>query len=209
MHVAETLMTNLVPVNVSGGELDPSRFFRGTLGNVAPGLVNPKDKLGRERSFAAELSRQMTGFSPQEFNPTSHLGFAARSLQRGRTDAKRMFNKKTDDANITAQGLVDAFKEANNAKLKSDRAFYQLYEDFKTLNLSDGDIRGALKKAQIGGFKDIVRGKFIPFNVSKDNIKKMRDAGVMDQFNAARESIREIQKQMRGTSLIPDDEDQS
>ena len=209
MHVAETLMPNLVPLNVSGGELEPSRFLRGTLGNLAPSIVNPKDKLGRERSFAAEISRQMTGFSTQEFNPTRNLGFAARALQRRRTDAKRMFNKKTDDANITAQGLIDGFKEANNAKLISDRAFYQLYEDFKTLNLSDGDIRRALKKAQIGGFKDIARGEFMPFDVSKDNMKKMRDAGVMDQFNAARESIREIQKQMRGTSLIPDDEDQS
>ena len=47
-HVLNTMVPSVSPIDLNG---EPGRFIRGTIGNIAPSAVNPKDKLGRERSL--------------------------------------------------------------------------------------------------------------------------------------------------------------
>jgi hypothetical protein len=115
-----------------------------------------------------------------------------------------MFNQVTDDANATSGSLKRAFQRANNAKLKVDREYFQLFEDLTSMGMSQREIMTVLKKNNIGGYKNIIRGEFQPFQLTKKNVQEMRDAGIFDRY--PRDEIRQIQEEMRGTSLKPDDE---
>jgi len=202
LHVMDTLMPNVIPANVSGGKLEPSRFLRGVLGSE-DGLITSQDKMGRERSALGEFARQATGVSVLEFDPKRGLEYNGYRLSQLQTDAKRTFNRVTDDANANSATLLNAFQQANNDKLRIDREYYQVIEDLRSMGLSDADIRRELKKNNIGGIKGIMRGEFEPFKVTTKNFKEMRGAGIFDQFPRA--EIQEIRRQMNRLPLAPDD----
>tara|TARA_R110000823_G_scaffold170274_2_gene302795 strand:- start:9687 stop:13892 length:4206 start_codon:yes stop_codon:yes gene_type:complete len=201
MHVADTMIPGIVPFNVSGGKLEPSRFLRG----VMPGesLVKYKDKMGRERTFVGEMARQMTGVTPLEFDPKRGAEYGGFRMQRAQTDAKRKFNKVVDDENGDASTLYNAFKEANEAKLRVDREYYQMVEDLRTMGMKDSEIRKVFKKEGIGGIKGIMRGEFEPFKMSDKNRKDMQKAGIYEFY--PRERINDLRSQMRRIPLAPDD----
>jgi hypothetical protein len=202
LHVMDTLMPNVIPVNVSGGKLEPSRFLRGVLGSE-DGMITSVDKMGRERSALGEFARQATGLSFLEFDPKRGLEYNGYRLSQLQTDAKRTFNRITDDANANSATLLNAFQQANNDKLRIDREYYQVIEDLRSMGLTDAEIRRELKKNNIGGVKGIMRGEFEPFKVTTKNFKEMRGAGIYDQF--PREQIQEVRRQMNGLPLAPDD----
>ena len=202
LHVMDTLMPNVIPANVSGGKLEPSRFLRGVLGSE-DGMITSVDKMGRERSALGEFARQATGVSVLEFDPKRGLEYNGYRLSQLQTDAKRTFNRITDDANANSATLLNAFQQANNDKLRIDREYYQVIEDLRSMGLSDAEIRRELKKNNIGGIKGIMRGEFEPFKVTTKNFKEMRGAGIFDQF--PRSEIQEVRRQMNGLPLAPDD----
>ena len=191
-HVLNTMVPSVSPIDLNG---EPGRFIRGTIGNIAPSAVNPKDKLGRERELMTEVIRAFSGVTPQEFDPARGLEFGAYRMSQAQTNARRIFNQVTDDANATAGSLKRAFQRANNAKLRVDRQYYQMIEDLKTTGMTNRDIMRVLKKNNIGGYKNIVRGEFQPFRISKKNIQEMRDAGVYQLY--PRDEIRQIQQEMK------------
>jgi len=199
-HVLNTMVPNVSPIDLDG---EPGRFIRGTVGNIAPGIVSPKDNQLRERDFATEVIRAFSGLSLQEFNPEKGLEYAAFGMSEGRTDSKRMFNQVVDDGNATSRSLANAFQKANNAKLNVDRRFYQLFEDLKAMGVSEREMFGILKREGVSGYKEVIDGKFVPFKVTRKNIRDMRTAGIFDQY--PQEEIQRIQREMSGISLIPDD----
>jgi hypothetical protein len=200
LHVMDTLMPNVIPANVSGGELEPSRFLRGVLGSE-DGMISSEDKMGRERNALGEFARQATGISVLEFDPKKGLEYGAYRLGQQQTDAKRKFNRVTDDFNASTSSLTDAFQAANNDKLRIDKEYYRLIDDLRMMGLSNADIRRVLKKNNIGGVKGIMRGKFEPFKVTKKNRQEMRDAGISGKFD--NRAVIEIQRQMRNLPLDP------
>jgi hypothetical protein len=202
LHVMDTLMPNVIPANVSGGKLEPSRFLRGVLGSE-DGMITSVDKMGRERSALGEFARQATGVSVLEFDPKRGLEYNGYRLSQLQTDAKRTFNRITDDANANSATLLNAFQQANNDKLRIDREYYQVIEDLRSMGLTDAEIRRELKKNNIGGVKGIMRGEFEPFKVTTKNYKEMRGAGIYDRF--PREQIQDVRRQMNGLPLAPDD----
>ena len=202
LHVADTLMPGMVPINITSGGIEPSRFLRGVVG-TEDGPISYKDKMGRERTFMGEMARQMTGVTPLEFDPKRGLEYGGFRMQRAQTDAKRMFNKVVDDENAGSRTLYNKFVEANEAKLRVDREYYQMVEDLRTMGMSDPEIRKIFKQEGIGGIKGIMRGEFEPFKVSDKNRKDMKKAGIYDQYPRAQ--INQLRKQMRGIPLAPDD----
>jgi len=201
-HVVDTLMPNLIPANVSGGKLEPSRFLRGVAGSE-DGMISNIDKMGRERNPLGEFARQITGVSPLEFDPKLGLEYGAYRLGQQQTSAKSKFNKVTDDFNAGTGTLTNAFQAANNDKLRIDKQYYRMIEDLRDMGMTDGDIRRVLKRNGIGGVKGILRGRFEPFKVSKKNRQDMRDAGISNKFD--NKAVINIQNQMRNLPLDPDD----
>jgi len=200
-HVLDTLMPNLIPVNISGGKIEPSRVVRGFLGSD-DGVISSVDKMGRERDPLTEFARQATGLSVLEFDPKKGLEYGAYRLGQQQTDAKRKFNRVTDDFNAGTNTLTNAFQGANNDKLRIDKEYYRMIDDLRDMGMSDSDIRRVLKKNNIGGVKGIMRGQFEPFKVTKKNRQEMRDAGISDRFDNS--AVIEIQRQMRNIPLDPE-----
>jgi hypothetical protein len=200
VHVLDTILPGLIPANVSSGELEPSRFARGVIGNIAPEIISPEDKLGRERKLTMELVRAFFGITPLEFDPKKGLEYGAFRMQQAQTDAKRMFNRVTDDANADADTFKDAYVQANEAKLRIDRAYYRMLQDLETMGLSKREIRRILKQNNIGGADMIMRGMFEPFSISERNVQEMRNAGTLDKF--PRREIRELQSILRRQPLL-------
>jgi len=127
------------------------------------------------------------------------LEFGAFRLNQAQTEAKSIFNSKTDDFNATGQDLLDAYVAANEAKFRIDREYRQMIEDLRALGMKENEIRKVLKQNNIGGAKGILQDRFEPFDVTPKNFQEMRRSGTLEQF--PREQIREVQKSMRGMSL--------
>ena len=158
-HILEGIMPNVVPAeiknlnpaNIGGGPsefFEPSRFARGVVGSIAPGVISPKDKLQRERKLSEEMFRVFTGVTPMKFDPDFALRINAGRLQRAQTDAKAIFNGVLDDGNLTADQMVRAYQKANNSKRRIDEQYFQVIEDMQTLGLSKGEIRRVFKTKQ-------------------------------------------------------------
>ena len=199
LHVMDTLLPSLIPVNVTGGEIEPSRFARGFVGSMFPDLINPKDKLNRERELTTELLRQFSGVSPLEFDPSKSLVYAARRFNRGQSDARRIFNSRVDDANATSESLKAAYIDANEAKLRVDRQYYQMFQDLKTIGMSEREIKKILKAKNIGSVKSVLRGEFNPFDITDTNKKSLKEAGTRDIF--PRDEIRAIRSSFKRIPL--------
>jgi len=202
LHLADTIMPGFVPANITSGGVEPSRLLRGVLG-TEDGPISYKDKMGRERTFVGEMARSMTGVTPLEFDPKKGLEYGGFRMQRAQTDSKRMFNKVVDDENADSDTLFNAFVDANEAKLRVDRQYYQMVEDLRTMGMKDSEIRRVFKREGIGGVKGIMRGEFEPFKMSDKNRKDMQKAGIYDQYPRAK--INELRKQMKRMPLAPDD----
>ena len=200
-HIFETVLPNVIPVQVTAGRFEPSQFLRGTLGQT--GLIDTEDKLGRERTAAGQLAR-LTGFSSFEFDPKRSMKFAATRMSRAQTDAKRMFNTVTDDANADRNTFINAYADANAAKLRVDKEYYQVLEDAQTLGLSKKEISKVFKENKIGGIDGVMRGLFQPFNVSKDSKQKSFRAGTLDELKAAFPEIKRMRKEAYKIPLAPD-----
>jgi hypothetical protein len=206
-HVLDTMLPNVLPFDLKGGEFVAGRFSRGLIGTEEGDIFGVKstDKLGTERTRIQELVRAATSISPQVFDPKKGLEFGAFRMQQAQTNAKSMFNQKTDDIGATGEELERAFISANEAKLRVDKRYYQMFEDLRTIGMSDRDIRRVLKQNNIGSSgRRVMRGEFVPFKVSPNNRKEMRRAGILDEFPRAR--INEVRKLMKGASLQPDDQ---
>ncbi len=206
-HVLDTMLPNVLPFDLKGGEFVAGRFSRGLIGTEEGDIFGVKstDKLGTERTRIQELVRAATSISPQVFDPKKGLEFGAFRMQQAQTNAKSMFNQKTDDIGATGDELERAFISANEAKLRVDKRYYQMFEDLRTIGMSDRDIRRVLKQNNIGSSgRRILKGKFDPFKISLNNRKEMRRAGILDEFPRAR--INEVRKLMKGASLQPDDQ---
>ena len=194
LHVMETILPNIVPLQVSGGELGISRGARGILGEF--GVVNPKDKMGNERTGLGELSR-LTGFSSQTFDPKRGLKYAARRFQRGQSDANRLFTKYTDDENATPNTFLKGYQYANQQKLANDKQYYRMIEDLRSMGVPNAEIGRILKANGISGWKDIIKGKYKPVSISPQSIRKMKVAGTYSTFptqqiNSLRQSMSRI-----------------
>ena len=198
-HVLDTLMPNLIPINVSSGVMEPSRFARGVVGPIFPDLVNPEDKMGRERNLQDEVIRQLSGVSQSQFDPKKNLAYAAGRFNRSQGNAKAIFNRHADDANATGDSLLKAYVAANEAKLRVDRSYYQMFKDLETIGLSPSEIRRELKKEGISGAREVMRGEFKPFELSDKNKKDMREAETYSLF--PRSEYNEYRRLMRRASL--------
>ena len=209
-HVLEGIMPNVVPIEIKNAnpanlQFEPSRFARGVVGGMAPGVINPKDKLGRERTISEEMFRVFSGVTPMKFDPEFALRINAGRMQRAQTDAKRIFNSVLDDGNLTPSQMVDAYKLANDRKRVVDEQYYQIIEDLETLGMKKSEIRRMLKENKIGGADGIMRGRFEPFKMSDDARKKMRRAGNYEIFKDTRSEIRSIYSDLRGSKLTRDE----
>ena len=203
-HLFETVIPSGLPIQVTSGEFEPSRFARAVLGPL--GVIDQKDKLGRERKVEDEIIR-LTGFAVSEFDPERSLKFAVTRKKREQTDAKRIFNTVTDDANAGTSTYINAYSKANAAKMRVDKEYYQILEDAKMLGMTNNQIKKIFKENKVGGVGGILKGKFEPFKVSPESGKKAFRAGNKEEFKQAIPFFKQMFKEGKGLGLAVDPEE--
>lgn len=178
LHVADSILPNIVPVSGSSGELEPSRFARGFINSL--GLnetlgITENDRLDRERELSTELARVFSGISETESQLERSLYYKAAEFAGARSDASRMFNSITNRPNATREQLLSAYERANEARFRAFQRFNQVLRDAESLGLNRAQIRRVLKDRNISGVNEVIRGRYAPLNISdtaKDNLRR-------------------------------------
>jgi len=201
LHILETITPNLVPINISSGDIEASRFLRSAVGTEG-GVIDVEDKMGRKYNLGAEIFRQLSGVSPLEFDPQKGAFYSAGRLERAQTGAKAIFNSVIDNANASTSQMNNALRRSQEAKYRVDKEYFQVIEDLRKMGLDDGDIYSALKKETQINPKDIYGGEFVPFKLSPSNLKDLRNTGNIEKFDG--DYYGELLDAMKGLSLIPD-----
>jgi hypothetical protein len=198
-HIMDALIPSVVPVDVRGGELEASRFARSFMD--ATGMneltgVSEKDRQGRERQFAGEITRALTGVTENTINAKLALKYKGYEFADARQNTSNIFNRVARRANLTnPQQLIDAYNQANEARYRTFNNFYQVVKDLRTIGMTDAQIRKALSEAGVGGADLLIKGRYEPLEISDTVIDEMRRNGTLGLL--PRTEIRAIQAEQR------------
>jgi len=218
-HVINTLLPGGLPVDVRGGEFEPSRFLRGVASAIGgeEGIsldtpfgrlgISPKDRYGRERNVKEEMSRALTGVTVQEVDPARTLEYKGFEFREARQDTSGIFNSVARRENVTSDDLMNAYVDANEARFRVFNEFHQTVEDMRTMGMSDREIKKTLEDAGVGGVNRLIRGDYEPLEVSKTIIDEMRRNGTIDLL--PRGEIRAYQAEQKGREFGAVEEDDS
>ena len=197
-HVLDALIPSVVPVDVRSGEVEPSRFARGFVNSLdleeATG-ISTKDRMGRERELSDELFRAFTGVTESDTKATDAIKYKGFEFAKARQDASNIFNSVARRQNVDSQQLIDAYKDANEARYRVTNQFHQTIEDMRSFGIPDNKIRKILKDAGVGGINELMRGRYVPLNVSTSITQEMRRNGTINQL--PRGELRKLINQQR------------
>jgi hypothetical protein len=207
-HVINAMLPGGLPVDVRGGEFEPSRFLRGVATAIDPDEgflgISPKDRYGRERNLKEEMSRAMTGVTVQEVDPARTLEYKGFEFREARQDTSGIFNSIARRENVTPEQLFDAYVDANEARFRVFNRFHQTVEDMRTMGMNDREIRKTLEDAGVGGVNRLIRGDYEPLEVSKTIRDEMRRNGTLNRL--PRGEINAYQRQQKGREFGMEEE---
>lgn len=183
-HIADTLLPSIVPLDESGGRLEPSRFARGFINdlNLNETLgIKEEDRMGRVRDLSQELARAFTGITESDSQASQGLKYKGYEFAKSRQDASNIFNSLARRPNVTKEQLLEAYKDANDARFRAYNRFYNTMKDVESLGLDDSEIMRILKEANVSGVDSLSVGLYEPFEVSKSVLENMAINGTLDE----------------------------
>jgi hypothetical protein len=198
-HILDAIIPSAVPVNVSGGEFEAGRFIRSFA--TATGMndvlgISPKDKQDRERQLSGELVRAFTGITENEIKADMALKFKGYEFSESRQNTSNIFNRIARRPNLTnSDELLDAYKDANEARFQAFNRFHMVVEDLRTMGMTDREIKRTLRQAGVSGIGKLLRGQYEPLKISGTVRREMRRNGTYDLL--PRDEIQEIFQQQR------------
>ena len=204
-HMLEGFIPSGVPINVRGGEFEPSRFARGVFGGHLG--IDEKDRQGRIRTLQEELFRGITGITPNVVDAEMGLKYKGYEFSQARQQASNIFNSVARRENVTSSELIDAYEKANESRFRIFNEFNQIINDLKSIGKTDVEIRQILKRSGVSDVTNIIRGRFKPFEISSPVRQDMRRKGTFDQY--PRREINEIRdryKNRQYTTTMDDEQ---
>jgi len=128
---------------------------------------NNVDPAGNERKAVSEFMRMMTGITEVEVNPENIVMYSSYDYRENTTSAKQIFNTsvRTKSALDPADALA-TYRSANESLYRTQSKMYQVVEDMRALGRTDAEIRQALSKYNISDIGRLMRGQFVPMNIS-------------------------------------------
>ena len=203
-HLLDGFVPSGVPLNVRGGEFEPSRFARGVFGGHLG--IDEKDRQGRIRTLQGELFRGITGVTPNTIDAEMGLKYKGYEFSQARTTAANIFNTVARRQNVNSSDLIDAYSSANEARFRVFNRFHQVVNDLRSLGKTDSEIRLTLKRAGVPDVSDIIRGRFNPFEMSTTVRKDMRRNGTYDIYPRAEiNKLRNDFRNRKYTSVIEEE----
>ena len=197
-HISDAIIPSVVPVDVRSGEYEPSRFARGfinSLGLEEETGISSKDRMGRERQLSDELFRAFTGITESDTKASEAIKYKGYEFSRDRISSSNIFNSVARRQNVTKDQLLEAYRDADNARYRVFNQFHQTIEDLRSFGMPDNKIRKVLKDAGVGGINELMRGRYKPLDISDSVLKDMRRNGTINQL--PRKEIRSIITQQR------------
>ena len=197
-HVLDALLPSVIPVDVRGGEFEPSRFARAAVNSLGLNEETGISRIDRnkiERDLSKELARAFSGITESESQASIGLRYKGYEFSQARREASNIVNRVARRPNVTREQLLDAYEQANEARFRVLNQFHQLTQDLKRFGLTNKDIAKILSRAKIGGYEAILKGRYEPLEISDAVLETMQENGTLDQY--PRQEIRDIIKQQR------------
>ena len=190
IHVMNTFNPGILPVRVPiGAEVGLTGLYeRGKIttpvkgiefGRFARGIGFGEKKeptTGRDYTPAGELFRAFTGIGTQTIDKERILGFKSQEFKENRSKAASIFNQVVRQEKPSSDQIIEAYKQADDARLTTFREMRLNIQDLKKLGASDRLLRKGLKDAALGVKERsaLMRDKYIPFRPSKDKMSELR-----------------------------------
>jgi len=184
-HIVDTLMPSIIPLDESGGYIEPSRFARGFINSLDLNDtlgIDEKDRMGRERDLSQELARAFSGITESDSQASQSLKYKGYEFAKSRQDAANIFNSLARRPNVTTDQLIEAYKDANEARFRAFNRFYNTLKDAEEFGMDSGEILRVLKEAKISGAEVIFAGVYEPFEISKDVLTDMARNQTVDRI---------------------------
>lgn len=203
-HVVGAFIPGLVEqfLTVRGGEFVPGRATRAMTGMPS--------KEGDPYSIAEEAGTMLTGLRAMKFNGTRSLGYGGGEYSSLNTSASRIFTKLADDNDVTAEQVLDAYRNANEAKRRVQAEMKAKIDKALASGMSKVEVRKALKDSGISTreLNLIMRNKFSPINISRDLIREVNQEVNIKKENRLLKrlptrELNAIRRELRGTEIVP------
>tara|TARA_R100001463_G_scaffold85061_1_gene139886 strand:- start:311 stop:5200 length:4890 start_codon:yes stop_codon:yes gene_type:complete len=170
IHVLEGLTPGGSPFRVPTGagidDIEMGRFLRG--------ITQPEDSkepsTGRQYTLAGEFVRATLGVNTQTFD-WDRLGmFKAQEFKSNRSTAATLFNKVNNKAVVSSEDYIEAWTDANRARLRSFRAARKDFLSLMALGATEDQVVERWKKEGVGNKEigAIIENSYIPFFPSRD-----------------------------------------
>ena len=163
-----------VPIGSTPKDYEMGRFIRGIL---APDSKEPST--GREYNTSGELGRALLGISTQTMDWDRLGKFKAQEFKTNRSTAAGQFNRVVNKAVASSEEFVEAWKSANNARLRSFRAGRRDFLALQALGATENQVIERWKKENVGNseINSIISNQYIPFYPSKGAFMDAADKG--------------------------------
>lgn len=197
-HILDSFVPGASPVNLKAQKketqmpgIEAGRFLRGTI-NLGT------DAAGNERQAGSELLRALTGVTEIEVKPDNIVMYSSYEYNGNIRSARQIFNTSVrTKSDLTEAEAVSTFRDANEALYRVQNEMYQTVLDMERLGMKKSQIRKSLKKYKIGNVNELMRGTFVPMDVSSEVKKEVRRNGNRLPMS----ELRAIRKEFRGRKL--------
>lgn len=187
LHMFNTILPGAIPVRIpvgadtgaaaylfGSGDFQPvkaiekSRFLRGVFGPDG----EPEPTTGKTYKQGAELFRAFTGLNSQTLDLPRLLEFKSQEFKQKRSGTATLFNEVLRIEDASPEQIIEAYKRADDARLKVFREMAVSVDDLETLGLGVGEIRKIMKDAQLGKeeINSILNDIYIPFKPSREKL---------------------------------------
>lgn len=170
IHVLEGLTPGGSPFRVPTGagidDIEMGRFLRG----ITQPEGSKEPSTGREYTVAGEFVRATLGVNTQTFD-WDRLGmFKAQEFKSNRSTAATLFNKVNNKAVVSSEDYIEAWTDANRARLRSFRAARKDFLSLMALGATEDQVIERWKKEGVGNREigSIIENSYIPFFPSRD-----------------------------------------
>lgn len=188
-----------------GGKFQPGRLTKAITGT--PGGY------GETFTPAEEAASMLTGFREMEADLNNTFYYKGAEYKGNRSGLLREFKKVAGRNDSTNESVINAFQEANRDLLTQQSRLFAHINAARTLGLSNAEIRRSLSKQARMGRREItfaMNGKFLPFTISRDLIKQIRQETTMLGQPRVIETLpllelRNITNQLRNIDLNPEE----
>ena len=137
--------------------------------------MGKKDQYNRGYKFLNEATG-LLGFRIQNPFVEDGINFKISDNKRALANSKKLFTSVAYRADATSAEIVDAYSNANDAKLRNDQVLFKSIEAARKLGVSERQIRKIVgERYSSNEARKLIRNQFTPIKVSDFAFKTMRD----------------------------------